>query len=529
MELKRIHPARTALLLAVAVNLFAVLGNVPAQTAPASTNASSLASLQQRLAAHLDQPRFAAASWGVKIVSLDTGATLFDRNAGKLHKPASNAKLYTGALALDRLGPDFRIRTTLYTTARPNAKGVVKGNLIVYGRGDPTFAARFHQGDHTKSLEPLVDAVLNAGVKHITGDLIGDESFFRGPPFGASWTWNDLQDSYGAGVSALTAEDNTIDLILSPGDYLGAPCRILARPDINFLTFINRATTSAPGSPRQIDLYRPLGESVVHVTGHLPLQGSDYTDAVAVPDPARWFMTLLRAALVKHGIKVGGRVRTVNWIDRELEPFDESQWVELATVQSRPLSEILPQMLKPSQNLYAQLLLLQVGARRPVTAIPAPTAEAAGLAELSEFLGEVGVRKGDVLLDEGSGLSRAALLTPDATIALLRRMDRHRHAGVFRDSLPLAGVDGTLRNRMKGTAAEKNVRAKTGTIRYVNALSGYVTTAVGERLAFSIMRNNYQHPDPQTPAAADLDAIAVMLAELAEHSRTAASSGGQTR
>ncbi|PYI86944.1 MAG: D-alanyl-D-alanine carboxypeptidase/D-alanyl-D-alanine-endopeptidase, partial [Verrucomicrobia bacterium] len=161
-------------------------------------------SLQARLSAHLAQSRFASALWGVKVISLDTGGTLFEHNAEKLMKPASNAKLYTGALALDRLGPDFRIKTSLYASARPAKSGTLTGDLIVYGRGDPSFAARFYDGDYTKLLDPLVDALETAGVKRIKGNLVGDESYFRGPPLGSGWTWDDLQYYYGAEVSALT-------------------------------------------------------------------------------------------------------------------------------------------------------------------------------------------------------------------------------------------------------------------------------------------------------------------------------------
>lgn len=515
----RFHSLRTAFALAVAFPLLLQPPSVQTQPATTPRDPESLSVLQKRLAAHLDQPRFAAASWGVKIISLDTGAKLFERNAGKLLKPASNAKLFTGALALDRLGPDFRIGTSVHATAPPNAKGVVKGDLIVYGRGDPSFAARFNGGDYTKSLEPLVAALMNAGVKQVTGDLIGDESFFRGPPFGSGWTWDDLQEYYGAGVSALTVEDNTVDLVFKPGASVGDACLIVTKPGTSSLTFVNRTETAPPGSPRQINLYRPVGEGVVHVTGGLPLQSPAATNAITVPDPARWFMTLLKEALIRRGVKVAGRVRTVNSIDRDLAPVDRSQRVKLATVPSQPLSAILPQMMKPSQNLYAQLLLLQVGAQRQPDLAARTTTEEAGLAEMSRFLDEVGIRQGEVLLQEGSGLSRSALLTPDAIIALLRHLARHRHAEVFRESLPLAGVDGSLRRRMKGTAAEKNVRAKTGTLRYVNTLSGYVTTAAGEHLAFAILRNNYEHLDAKTPAAADLDAIAVMLAEFTGHTQ----------
>jgi D-alanyl-D-alanine carboxypeptidase/D-alanyl-D-alanine-endopeptidase (penicillin-binding protein 4) len=472
-------------------------------------------SLHARIAAHISQPRFASALWGVKVASLDTGRTLFEHNADKLMKPASNAKLYTGALALDRLGPDFRIKTSLYAAARPSKAGTLNGDLIVYGRGDPSCAARFQDGNYTHLLDPLADALVVAGVKRIKGDLVGDESYFRGPPMGSGWTWDDLQYYYGAEVSALTIQDNVIDLVFKPGKSIGEPCAITPAPATDFVVFFNRTGTGPANGLREINLYRPIGENLVYVSGSLPLSGSNHTDAVAVHDPARWYLTLFKETLLQRGIRVSGKLRTVNWLDRELEPLALSKLIEIGSVRSRPLSEIVDKMMKPSQNLYAQLLLLHVAANS-VRATNAPrnqTTEEIGVAELQDFLATSGIKKGEVLLEEGSGLSRGALLTPNATVELLKFMSRHRHAAVFRDALPIAGVDGTLRSRMKGTRAEGNVRAKTGSLRYVNTLSGYVTTAAGERLAFSIMLNNH-NPDPAFPAPADVDAIAILLARL---------------
>ena len=479
-----------------------------------STNAAmppeTLAGLQARVNEHLAQPRFAAALWGIKTVSLDSGKTLFELNAGKLCKPASNAKLFTGALALDRLGPDYRIKTSFYATAKPGPDGVLPGELIVYGRGDPSLAARFNNGDYGKSLEPAVAALVAAGVKRIEGDLIGDESYFRGPPLGSSWTWDDLQNYYGAEVSALTQEDNVVDLVFQAAAKTGESCLLVKKPETGFLTFINNAKTVDKRGKREIMLYRPTGENIVYVSGQLPL-GTNTTDAVSVHHPALWFVTRLREALATRGVTVKGGLRSVNWLDRDARPLDSARLVEIASVESRPLSEIVAKMMKPSQNLYAQLLLLQVGARSRKTDSKAKTTEEAGIAELNRFAKEAGIRPGELLFDEGSGLSRSTLVTPNALVQLLTFMSRHRCADTYREALPIAGVDGSLRNRMKGTAAEKNVHAKTGAIGYVHTLSGYVTTAAGERLAFSLMLNNYDS-DAKHSVKDDIDAIAVMLA-----------------
>ena len=520
-----------------------------------ATKPETLESLRARIAAHIAQPRFAAGTWGIKVVSLDSTKTVFEHNPQKYFNPASNAKLYTAALALDRLGPDFRIKTSLYSTARPDANGTLTGDLIIYGRGDPTMAARLNDGDYWKPLDPLVAQIANSGVRRIEGDLIGDESFFAGPPFGSGWEWDDLQAYYGAEVSALTVNDNAIDLFVTPAERAGSPCRITTGPQTSVVTIINRAQTTPKGTETHISVYRPVGENIIYVSGRAAIDGAGYTGSYAVHNPASLFVSMLKEALARRGIAVAGRTRTIDWKYREVSPLALDKLTEIGSIESMPLKEVIRETLKPSQNLWAQLLLLQVGANRalgaggqgpgekhngesagagrvatpnphPPTPDPQLTAEENGVESMKEFLEQVGVKEGDVLLEEGSGLSRRDVITPNATVALLAFMSRHRLFEAYRNALPIAGVDGTLERRMKGTPAAGNVRAKTGSLRYVFTLSGYVTTAAGERLAFSIMLNNYYNAErsaalrdpslePRNPIPQpreDLDAIAVMLA-----------------
>jgi D-alanyl-D-alanine carboxypeptidase/D-alanyl-D-alanine-endopeptidase (penicillin-binding protein 4) len=217
--------------------------------------------------------------------------------------------------------------------------------------------------------------------------------------------------------------------------------------------------------------------------------------------------------LARHGIKVAGKLRTSNWLDRQVKPFDFRQMAELGSVESLPLRDIAREVLKPSQNLYADLLLAHVGESvRSVTNRTQETSEELGIRELNKFLAEASVKEGEVFLEEGSGLSRDNLTTPNATVALLRYVTQRKYADPYISALPTAGVDGTLRNRMKGTPAAGNMRAKTGTLRWTSSLSGYVTTAAGERLVFSLMVNRF-HSSPSGGSAREgLDAIAAMLA-----------------
>ena len=470
--------------------------------------ATTLAELRQRLADHIGQSKYAAALWGVKIVSLDSGKTVFEQNPQKLFSPASNSKLYTVALALDRLGADYRIKTSLYAKARPDEAGTLKGDLIVYGRGDPTINARLHGGDIYKALEPLVFALTNARVKRIAGDLVGDESYFRGPSLGSGWVWDDLEYYYGAEISALTINDNTLQATVKPGARLGAPCQLALLPATAWLTFSNRTETAEKGAPRKIHFYHPLCQNIIYVFGQMPIDDAGYANEVTIHNPAGLFVSFLKQALARQGIKVTGKVRSMNWLDRE--PFDRDSLVELGSVSSLPLRDIAREVQKPSQNLYTDLLLAHVGEQARTADTPAgETSEELGIRELNKFLAVAGIKPGETIFEEGSGLSRDNLTTPNATVTLLQFMSRHKCAQVYLDALPIAGVDGTLKSRMKGTPAAGNVRAKTGTLRWANSMSGHVTTAAGERLVFSLMVNRYYE---SRPARGDLDTIGVLLA-----------------
>ena len=503
---------------AFALALLAVLSLGPNAVAqkdqPMAKTADTVAALQKRIDDIINHRRYAGAMWGVKIVSLDSGKTLYEQNAGKLFSPASNSKLYTMAMALNRLGPDYRIKTSLYAPARPDAHGVIAGDLVIYGRGDPTINLRLHGSNIFKALEPLVSALTNAGVKQISGDLIGDDSFFRSPPFGSGWDWEDFQNYYGAEISALTINDNTLQLLVRPGDHVGAPCALAFVPPTTYVAVSNRTATVAKGGRRHLELYRPVGENVLYLSGQIPIDDNGATEDVTLHNPAALFAQFFREALSEKGIVVSGKVRAVNWKDREITPLVLKDWIEIGSMESLPMRDIIREVQKPSQNLYTDLMLEHVGATSFQTngANDNLNAEEAGLRELNKFLAEAGVKRGDTLLDEGSGLSRDNLTTPNATVTLLTYMSRHKNAAIYFDALPVAGVDGTLRRRMKGTVAEGKIHAKTGTLRWANSMSGYVTTAAGERLVFSLMLNRYQSSDSARAKTADLDAIGVMLA-----------------
>jgi D-alanyl-D-alanine carboxypeptidase/D-alanyl-D-alanine-endopeptidase (penicillin-binding protein 4) len=322
--------------------------------------------------------------------------------------------------------------------------------------------------------------------------------------------WDALEYSYGAEISALTINDNTLQATVKPGPHVGAPCQLALLPATAWLTFSNRTETVEKGAPRNIHLDHPLCQNLIYVSGQMPIDDAGYTNEVTLHNPAGLFVSFFKQALTRQGIKITGKLRTMNWLDREAQPFDRNRLVELGSVASPPLRDIAREVEKPSQNLYADLLLAHVGEQaRTADTPPDETSEDLGIRELNNFLAGAGVKKGEVIFEEGSGLSPDNLTTPNATVTLLEFMRRHKCAQAYLDALPIAGVDGTLKSRMTGTPAAGNVRAKTGTLRWANAISGYVTTAAGEPLVFSLMVNRCYE---SRPVRDDLDTILVLLA-----------------
>jgi D-alanyl-D-alanine carboxypeptidase/D-alanyl-D-alanine-endopeptidase (penicillin-binding protein 4) len=473
--------------------------------------------LQLRIMEIMRRPEVAPAQLAVKVSSLDTGRTLFEENAQKLLLPASVMKIFTVAAALDRLTPDFRFKTSVYANAKPDAAGTVKGDLSIYGRGDPSLSATFNNGDYFKAVKELAESIAAAGVKRVEGDLVGDESYFAGAPYGFAWSWADLQWYYGAEVSALSVNNNSLDLFIKPGASTGAQCSVTTGPPTPVVTINNRTTTSPRGTKRELVVYRALGENVIEISGSLPQDDPGYTGSVSVSHPALVFVYMLRSALAERGVSVTGKSRTIN--APALSSFTnnaaQSKMVEITSRMSPPLGVIAAQTLKPSQNLYAELILRTLGRERGDNT--QGTSEAAGVSVVRKFLSEAGINPNDVVMWDGSGLSRRDLITANATVQLLTYMSRHRFANVFRDALPIAGVDGTLARRMKGTPAAGNARAKTGTIETVATLSGYVTSASGERLVFSVLLNNY--PEGSGARRVFTDDLAVLLASFSGRSQ----------
>lgn len=494
-----------------AVTCFAIQPVFAAETNVIATNAiPTTAELVRLIETRISEPRFSGGLWGIKIISLDSGKTVFESHADRLMSPASNSKLYTGALALDRLGSDYQIKTPILATAKPDGDGTLHGDVVIAGHGDPSWNAHHFGTNFWDLFSPFVVALSNAGVHHITGNLIGDATFLRSPPNGSGWAADDLEDYYGAEISALTMNDNYTQIRVQPAAAIGERCSLEVVDPFTGLQLDNQTiTTLTNGSPRHIEAHRFPGENIVHVFGNLPVGGEPEMLDMPVLRPAEWFTAALKEALRRSGIIVDGTAHAVYWPSPA--PVAAEKIGEIA---SPPLRELVRDFMKASQNLQTDLIFEHTGEMtRGTNTPPWRTSEDCALHALDELFATNGLPAGDVHFDEGSGLSRNNLTTANATVSLLQFMSKHRAGKDYIAALPLAGVDGTLRRRMKDTPAFQNVRAKTGTLRWANSLSGFVTTAAGEHLAFSMMINRYV-PPPERKSAEDLDYIAVMLARL---------------
>ena len=430
-------------------------------------------------------------SWGVLVTDAATGQILYARNAGSYFAPASNAKLFTTAFALATLGPDYRVRTTVDSDGALEANGRLNGDLILIGGGDANLSNRKfpydkkeeREGAPEKILAELVDAVAARGVKEITGDVIADDSLFQHEKFPSGWTVDDTLWSYGAAVSAIVVNDNTFALTLRPGPRVGAPAMYETGLATDFYTVENSIRTGARGSEENLAVARDPGSRVIRVSGAMPLGAPTRRLTIAVEEPAEYAAHLLARLLKARGVKIDGRARSRHAGD---PPSGRgAPHTVLAEHTSVPLADDIRLTNKNSENIHAELLLL-LAAHEKTGATDYEDA----LKAAAEFFRAAGVADGDVLLSDGSGLSRKDLVTPRAIVQMLHYASTQPWGQAYRSSLPVAGEDGTLSGRMENTPAAGRIFAKTGTIGHVNSLSGYATSLRGEHLLFSIMGNN---------------------------------------
>lgn len=457
------------------------------------SSSSETDELARRINSAIDESEFAAARWGIKVISMSNGATLYQRDADRPFIPASNMKIYTTGVALDLLGGDYRWRTSVYAKAQADQSGTLRGDVILYGRGAPDLVS--HSQDESRaSLAKLAGDLHARGIRRIDGNVIGDESFFRGDSLGDGWQWTDMQWYFGAEASALTVNENQIDFNLVPSAKSEEPPIARTSDAENFVTVENRMITGKHGVRTTVGLHRGLSDNNIQVWGEFAPGSKGFGARLSVHDPALWAAKILLDHLKTRGIVVSGQALARDSRHPQIQRFDPSQAVELAEVTSEPLSEIAKKTNKESNNLYAELILRTLGREREEMLGPPEQIgrergdDEKGLAIIRLWLNRAGIPTDRIALHDGSGLSRLNLVTPESTLGLLLSLSKTASGQTFRQSLPISGLDGTLGGRLK-TLGER-VSAKTGSLTYTHSLSGYLTTVEGEQLAFSILCND---------------------------------------
>ncbi|MFB6273517.1 MAG: D-alanyl-D-alanine carboxypeptidase/D-alanyl-D-alanine-endopeptidase [Salinibacter sp.] len=485
-----------------------------AQFAPEVQSART--TLQEVVNDTIEADRYSGAHWGIEVTNLESGRTLFRHNPNHLFTPASNTKLLTTAAALRRLGPSYRYETGLYVDG-PVRNGVLHGNLIVRGSGDPTIGGYQQRKNPTAVFRDWADSLKAAGITHIDGDIIGDDDPFSDVPLGEGWSWNDVPYSYAAEINGLVFNNNAIDLEVR-GRWPGAPGQITWTPfETDFVRVRNQTRTVPQDSSSDEEYDRPFSKNIFTVRSRVhPDETQEET--LTVTEPTCYFTHVLRTVLQQEGISVRGRGVDVD--DMPIDPHYAADSVrQVATYRSPPLRQVVRTMNHESQNLYAEQLLRTLAiVNRPDTTSEELTVGSSDLGALAtrRELAEVGIDTSRVQMVDGSGLSRKNYLSPRAMTHLLEAMWVDAEPALrsaFYESLPVGGTEGTLEYRYKdGAAARKNVHAKTGTLSGVSALSGYVKTGQGTPLSFVIFCNHHMAETDAVRAAQD--AIVNALATL---------------
>jgi D-alanyl-D-alanine carboxypeptidase/D-alanyl-D-alanine-endopeptidase (penicillin-binding protein 4) len=476
--------------------LVASNGEEKEQPKQAAVSSKSFAAESTNLASRVDAvigENDSVARWGIYVISMADGSKVYERNGDKLFTPASNMKIYSTGVALDLLGIDYRWRTSVYVNSQPDASGRVNGDLILYGRGAPDLVAS-SKDENRGSLAKLADDLYARGVRSVSGNLIGDESYFRGDPLGDGWQWTDLQWYFGAEASALSINGNEVDINFVPSGKAGEST-VRTSDTEGYVTVQNRMSAAADRSVKPtIGVHRGLSDNNIEVWGEFAPGSKGFGARLSVHKPALWAAKLFARALKTRGIQVDGQTLSRDSRVPPSQRFDPSRSVELAFVQSEPMSEIAKKTNKESNNLFAELILRTLGRERVEMSV-APQGmgrergdDEAGLAVIRLWLERAGIPTTRLALHDGSGLSRLDLVTPETSARLLYSLSKTNVGSVFRESLPIAGRDGTLGGRLK--TVSDNVSAKTGSLTYDNSLSGYLTTSKGQNFAFSIMCND---------------------------------------
>lgn len=488
------HPVRAyGLLLAVCILPWAGPGCArPRPVTPAAAAARGvdpLTQLRQDVDTLLDQPGYQRGAWGVVVQSLARRERLYERNARALLVPASTTKLVSVAAAAEAVGWDYSFETKLLA-AGPVVNGAVQGDVVVVGSGDPSILGPAG-GD---PLTPWIDALRSRGITRIEGRIVADDDAVEEPRPGFAWSWEDLAYTYGAMPGALNLAENTVTIVVSPASAEGLPTIAELPADARGLPVVNRSVTSAAGTGTNLWPELRPGEPGLIINGAIAVGDKPAVVSAAAGNPTEWFARVLRNRMLDAGIDVTGAALDVD--DLPVKPDWRGATV-LDVYRSQPLSEIVRPLVKDSINLYAEATL------RLATGHDGVRTTDAALDAARARLESWGIPTDGIQMVDGSGLSRRDVIAPETLVQVLARLYDPAGASPWMQAMAVAGRDGTLLNRMKGTSAEGNAIAKTGTLSNVRTIAGYVKTADGEPLAFAILANNFEGPGRDVTATID--------------------------
>jgi serine-type D-Ala-D-Ala carboxypeptidase/endopeptidase (penicillin-binding protein 4) len=515
---------------AAAVLFFALFSQAFAASRKQSDKPDGPRRLEHDLGQILSDPAVARGLWGIYAVVLDSGRPLYALNQDKLFTPASNAKLFTTAAVFGLIGPDYRFKTTVEAFGSLDRYGRLNSDLVLVGRGDPNLSGRTlpynlrteRKAPPIQVLQSLADQLVLHGLKYVDGDVVADDSYFVFQRYGEGWSQDDLAREWGAPVSALTINDNVIFVDIKPADRPGERAFLSVTPFPEYYKIDNRVMTTPQGTgPRTVSINREPGSSQITFWGNIPQDDSGFSEALAIEDPADFIARLFRQLLEERGVTVYGRARTHHTELASTQTFSVTSIASgggdstrptvpaplvLASYQSQPLAQDLRVINKVSQNLHAELMLRLLGKEKGTSG-----SIEGGLEVLRGFLVNAGIKPDQFVFYDGSGLSREDLVTPEAVTTLLRYCHQQPWGRTYEDTLPVAGVDGSLSERFRSTPAAGLVHAKTGSLLHVYSLAGYATTQSGQHIAFAVMTNN-----SSLPAKKALDTIDRIVERLVE-------------